>query len=245
MFVGSIYFWKYEEAWSPALRDKLHVVWHRFTSITVVCACFVYLTPMSWSALGLPSSIFQNLASTAIGLILPAVLYTGPIVYAIFAPEDELITWPSYDWLSFRNNVFAPIMEEIAFRMCMIPIMLHAGFSQTEAIFITPLFFGAAHVHHVLNDTGKVISLQVAGKKINIRAIYIAALVQATYTSVFGFFASYLFIRTGTIIAPIMAHAFCNYLGLPPTDFLSHPKGMGTYHHFLILFSFFLVGPFV
>lgn len=228
LFVGSLYFWKYNEPLSPALRDQLHVVWQRFTSITVVCACFVYLTPLSWTTLGIPSSIIQNMAAIIVGALLPAILYIGPIFYAFVAPEEELIVRPTMDWLTFRNIVFAPLMEEIAFRMCMVPIMLHAGFSVTSAVFLTPLFFGAAHVHHILNDTGKVTKMVIAGKTIRIPTVYIGATVQAAYTSVFGFFTSYLFIQTGTIIAPIVAHAFCNFMQLPPLDFLSHPKGKRT-----------------
>ncbi|MBA0596727.1 hypothetical protein Gorai_013536 [Gossypium raimondii] len=38
---------------------------------------------------------------------------------------------------------------------------------------------------------------------------------QLGYTVVFGSYASFLFIRTGNIVAPLVAHAFCNYMGLP------------------------------
>jgi prenyl protein peptidase len=56
---------------------------------------------------------------------------------------------------------------------------------------------------------------------------------QFAYTTLFGWYASYLFLRTGpspllspshtltndctgSIIPPILAHIFCNYMGLPP-----------------------------
>ncbi|OMO82179.1 putative protease U48 caax prenyl protease rce1 [Corchorus capsularis] len=38
---------------------------------------------------------------------------------------------------------------------------------------------------------------------------------QLGYTVIFGSYASFLFIRTGNIVAPLVAHAFCNYMGLP------------------------------
>lgn len=214
---------------TPALRDELYVVWQRLTSIVVVCFCFVYLTPLSWPAIGLPSSIVTHVLAAAVGLILPAIMYAGMIVYAILAPEEELVSWPSWDWLFFRNTIAAPIAEEVAFRMCMVPIMLHAGFSSTASVFITPLWFGLAHVHHVLNDDGRTVTLKLLGKSIPVRIIYLQVIAQAVYTTLFGFFASYLFLRTGSIFAPTTAHIFCNFFGLPPTDFMGHPKGKRTF----------------
>ncbi len=41
-------------------------------------------------------------------------------------------------------------------------------------------------------------------------------LFQFTYTTMFGWYATYLFIRTGHLVAPVLSHALCNALGLPP-----------------------------
>lgn len=41
------------------------------------------------------------------------------------------------------------------------------------------------------------------------------ALFQFTYTSLFGFFATFVFLRTGNVISITLAHTFCNWLGLP------------------------------
>jgi prenyl protein peptidase len=38
---------------------------------------------------------------------------------------------------------------------------------------------------------------------------------QFTYTSLFGFFAGFVFLRTGNVYSVILAHAFCNWMGLP------------------------------
>ena len=38
---------------------------------------------------------------------------------------------------------------------------------------------------------------------------------QAALTTVFGWYASFLLLRTGHFIAPLGAHAFCNFLGFP------------------------------
>lgn len=39
--------------------------------------------------------------------------------------------------------------------------------------------------------------------------------IQFIYTTVFGFYCCYLFIRTGSVFPPITAHSFCNVMGLP------------------------------
>lgn len=50
-------------------------------------------------------------------------------------------------------------------------------------------------------------------------------LFQFTYTSIFGWYATYLFLRTGHIAAPILAHAICNMFGFPPFGEMSkHPQ---------------------
>ncbi|CAN1820797.1 CAAX prenyl protease 2 [Linum perenne] len=47
---------------------------------------------------------------------------------------------------------------------------------------------------------------------------------QLGYTVIFGSYASFLFIRTGHLIAPLLAHIFCNYMGLPV--FFARKKGI-------------------
>lgn len=43
----------------------------------------------------------------------------------------------------------------------------------------------------------------------------IRSIFQFTYTSLFGFFVAFVFLRTGNIYACIVAHTFCNWMGLP------------------------------
>ena len=40
-------------------------------------------------------------------------------------------------------------------------------------------------------------------------------LFQAAFTTVFGWFAAYLLLCTGNLAAPLAAHVFCNWMGLP------------------------------
>jgi len=36
------------------------------------------------------------------------------------------------------------------------------------------------------------------------------------YTAVFGWYAAYMFLRTGNIVAPVVAHSICNVMQIPP-----------------------------
>ena len=43
----------------------------------------------------------------------------------------------------------------------------------------------------------------------------VRSLVQFGYTSVFGFYATFIFLRTASLPAVIIIHSFCNWAGLP------------------------------
>ncbi len=45
-------------------------------------------------------------------------------------------------------------------------------------------------------------------------------LFQFCYTYAFGIFSSFLFLRTGNLLACIVAHSFCNFMGFPDLDAL-------------------------
>jgi Type II CAAX prenyl endopeptidase Rce1-like len=38
---------------------------------------------------------------------------------------------------------------------------------------------------------------------------------QVTYTTLFGFHCTFLFLRSSSIVPPILAHIFCNLMGVP------------------------------
>jgi prenyl protein peptidase len=86
-------------------------------------------------------------------------------------------------------------------------------------IFITPLFFGLgktslsrqsnviAHIHHAYEHN-------LHNPRSPLATIVVTS-IQFTYTTIFGWYASYLFITTQTIWAPVVVHTFCNVMGLP------------------------------
>lgn len=89
-----------------------------------------------------------------------------------------------------------------------IPIHILAGFSEKRIVFLTPLYFGIAHLHHLYE-------FRLTNPRTPLLIAIVRSLFQFTYTSLFGFFAAFVFIRTGNLYSVILAHSFCNWMGLP------------------------------
>ncbi|XAR64657.1 hypothetical protein NMG60_11008416 [Bertholletia excelsa] len=111
------------------------------------------------------------------------------------------------DVLSWRYFIVAPLTEELVFRACMISLLLCGGFRTYSIIFFCPIFFSLAHLHHFLEFYSQ--------QNHSMLKALMAAGLQLGYTVTFGSYASFLFIRTGHLIAPLVAHIFCNLMGLP------------------------------
>ncbi|KAK3135811.1 hypothetical protein QOZ80_5BG0423680 [Eleusine coracana subsp. coracana] len=120
------------------------------------------------------------------------------IVHRIRAAVGDVMVW--------RNFVVAPFTEELVFRACMIPLLLCGGFKMHNIIFFSPVFFSLAHLNHWFE-------LHQQGCNF-MRSLLIVG-VQLGYTVIFGWYAAFLFIRTGNLLSPIIAHVFCNMMGLP------------------------------
>ncbi|KAK2401024.1 CAAX prenyl protease [Trifolium repens] len=119
------------------------------------------------------------------------------------------------DWLSeissnvmtWRNYIVAPLTEELVFRACMIPILLCGGFKPYSTMILCPIFFSLAHLNHFMEIYTK--------QNYRIKKAAMVIGLQLGYTVVFGSYASFLFIRTGHLAAPLVAHVYCNFMGLP------------------------------
>lgn len=101
-----------------------------------------------------------------------------------------------------------PITEEMVFRACFIPLHLLAKISPLRIVFYTPLYFGIAHIHHCYEYAlthPHMPLLPALGR----------SLFQFVYTSNFGFYAAFIYLRTGSLVAVILCHSFCNWCGLP------------------------------
>ncbi|KAI0693525.1 hypothetical protein C8T65DRAFT_64049 [Cerioporus squamosus] len=151
-------------------------------------------------------------------LVAP-VLYLGPL-YADYLSEAlpfqrhwsfRSSVLPMFStWVGRRNYIVGPITEEIVFRACMLSVYHMAGASRKKMIFLSPLWFGIAHLHHAwdtYNRYGRT------GSALRIAAMQ--TVFQLAYTSLFGFHCAFLFLRTGSLVPPIVSHIFCNVMGFP------------------------------
>jgi prenyl protein peptidase len=155
------------------------------------------------------------------------VVFVEPVVYPYFNPIER--------WGQIRNIIVAPLSEEIVFRGCMLPPLLASGLGPISSSFVAPIFFGVAHAHHA------VLKLQEGMKPAHVA---IVTTFQFMYTSLFGSYAAYVFLRTDSILAVFASHAFCNSMGLPDLSFLSKHGGRYSclYRHRVFLVGAYLFG---
>ncbi|XP_027711831.1 CAAX prenyl protease 2 isoform X7 [Vombatus ursinus] len=161
-YVGSLYVWK-----SELPRDHPAVIKRRFTSVLVVSS----LSPLCvllWRELtGLQPgiSLFTLMGfrlegifpAALLPLLLTMILFLGPLMQlsmdcpwdladglkVALAPQAWARCLTDMRWL--RNQVIAPLTEELVFRACMLP-MLAPCTGLGPAIFTCPLFFGVGHL---------------------------------------------------------------------------------------------------
>ncbi len=119
-------------------------------------------------------------------------------------------------WEAVRNFAVAPLAEEIIFRLCIIPPFVYSGTIGTAGIcWITPLFFGMAHMHHAVMK----LKLGEPWKRVMFGTVF-----QMTYTSLFGAYASYCFVKHGSLTGIMLVHSFCNFMGLPNMSLFFGPS---------------------
>ncbi|CAI6328307.1 unnamed protein product [Periconia digitata] len=210
---------------SPQLtRDAPSSIRARIRAVTFSCVVSVILTvcvlyqsgdvPVAdmLSLLGLWPVSLLDIVRT---MLLVVILFAGPL-FETGIVDGELKYWIRgtglYDslssWIGYRNFVVGPVSEELIWRSLIIPLHVLARFSGKQIIFLTPLYFGIAHVHHLYE-------FRLTHPQTPLLLAVLRSLFQFTYTSLFGFFAAFVFLRTGNVYSIVLVHAFCNWQGLP------------------------------
>lgn len=98
--------------------------------------------------------------------------------------------------------------EEVIFRSAIVPLHILAKVPPGRIVFTAPLYFGVAHIHHFYEfctthpDTSVIVAL-------------LRSLFQFTYTTMFGWYATFIYLRTGSLVSVILVHSFCNWCGVP------------------------------
>ncbi|XP_062892291.1 CAAX prenyl protease 2 isoform X2 [Mobula hypostoma] len=217
--------------WCPAC------CWPAATWAACTCGGAGYPGPSLLTLLGI--HLEGILAAACFPLLLTMVLFVGPLIQLVMD-----YSWDLFDGLKMfldprcwaqcladmrwmRNQVVAPLTEELVFRACMLPMLVPCT-GLSRAIVTCPLFFGVAHFHHVI-ELLKFRQGTVVG-------IFLSAVFQFSYTAVFGAYTAFIFIRTGHLIGPVLCHSFCNYMGFPAIGaVIEHPQK-------LMIFFFYVLG---
>ncbi|XP_071832839.1 CAAX prenyl protease 2-like isoform X2 [Apostichopus japonicus] len=225
VFVGSLYIW------TPLQRDHPVTIKQRIVSVLAVsmmCPFALFFIAEDatesqgysmWQYLGLRREAI--IPAAVLPLLVTMILFLGPLymTYLDYWNESDTVcqgkkfrvTPSTVHILWLRNYIVAPFTEEFVFRACMLPLLTPC-LGTTSSIFICPLFFGVAHIHHV--------SEKLRFRKRGDESIWLPAIFQFFYTSIFGAYSAFLFIRTGHLIGPFLSHAFCNIMGFPELEMI-------------------------
>ncbi|XP_023322349.1 CAAX prenyl protease 2 [Eurytemora carolleeae] len=214
-YVASLYVWPTKHE-----RDHPDTIKRRFVS----AAFMTVISPLFVTTFGAPHLLQQNSLCEILGLRLPGlipasifpvlltvILFLGPTVMLFTDPRVRVYWLPMYwkqslkDWIWWRNHVVAPFSEEFTFRACMVPILL-GYYTKKQTMLISPLFFGVAHFHHMVERIRK-------GQPI--LTSFLFSMFQFTYTTIFGTYSAFLFLSTGHFATPFLVHAYCNFMGFP------------------------------
>ncbi|KAL8908205.1 MAG: hypothetical protein Q9207_000926 [Kuettlingeria erythrocarpa] len=194
----------------------------RLVSVSVSVSAFVTIYVLAVYAEASGPEMLRLLGWYPIGIVevfksflLTALLFSGPL-FERAAVERGWRDWAGgrtvnetlSSWIGWRNYIAGPVTEEILFRSLLVPLHLLTPLSPTRVVLLTPLYFGIAHIHHfyefVLTHPHTPWAPSI-----------IRALIQFTYTTIFGWYATFIFVRTGDLVSVTLVHSFCNWAGLP------------------------------
>ena len=191
IFVASLYIWDRIDPKSARLsRDNPKLIKRRTLSVVVSS---IIAGAVTWVYGG--NLDFGAPSATSMGLT--ALQITFLMIGPISDQRSKLAKRPRIDLAFLRTVIVAPIFEEFVFRLCFHEILTVSGYSLNAALIVSPLLFAAAHVHH---HWSSCTNSQIAG--------------QVVHTCVFGWLGGYLLV-TRSLWDAILAHAICNYIGLP------------------------------
>ncbi|KAL0244051.1 hypothetical protein I308_105314 [Cryptococcus tetragattii IND107] len=210
-----------------------------FLSVGGVCYVVKHVGNYSWkeairptmALLGVP--IGFAMPSRVLPYLLTPGLMVGPLYAMYLSGEVPVIGWGKkgeslcstvkreFSLVEVRNYIVGPLTEEVVFRSTVLAVSLLGRLPLKSLVFGTPMWFGIAHAHHGFemykkNGRNGAAALQAI----------LTTLFQLTYTTLFGWFASYLYLRTGSVLPPLSAHVYCNVMGmyLPTTAIKRYPR---------------------
>ncbi|KAI5203821.1 CaaX prenyl proteinase Rce1 [Aureobasidium subglaciale] len=236
IYIAPFYFSPTLRSNSVANRNTPSVIEARIRAVIWSCVASVVITVsvLYFKGHATPTEVFHllgmcpvNLLDTAKSFLLVVILFAGPLFERAII-EGDWRTWGGAaikatvynDLIGWRNLVVGPVSEELVFRSLAISLFVLAQATAQRITFTSPLIFGVAHVHHLhetINSSRRpgASYLSTALTPSVILPGLLRSIFQFLYTSLFGFIAAFIYLRTSSLVACILAHSFCNWMGLP------------------------------
>ncbi|MHA2173858.1 MAG: CPBP family intramembrane glutamic endopeptidase [Candidatus Hodarchaeales archaeon] len=140
---------------------------------------------------GIVKNIIIGIACSLI-FLLPGlfIIIIPSFTWSLESALKEIL--PPDSWLIFAS-LSSGIFEEIVFRGVILVVLLKKGFNKYQAIFLTSLLFGSAHLINLF-----------MGRELS------EVLFQMIGSFLLGLVLSYLFIQTNSLLPPIILHYSIN-----------------------------------
>ncbi|XP_014663824.1 PREDICTED: CAAX prenyl protease 2-like, partial [Priapulus caudatus] len=209
-------------------RDHPETIKRRFISVFVVCC----IAPIYLKKLVLPSypEIFEEhtlwqwlgvkVNGLAIAILLPClltmILFMGPLM------------------LQYLDGLVPLYLGHIRVVCCRLTPLQTRLYAAYVAACIATCDDGAAPISRgsssrvsvsplsAITQLKKLCNRTLAQTFINVHVMFFSVF-QFSYTTIFGTYSAFLFLRTGHLAAPFVAHSFCNHMGFPAfNEVLSH-----------------------
>ncbi|EPY50730.1 CAA Xprenyl protease [Schizosaccharomyces cryophilus OY26] len=234
LYIGSLYIFSVGRPKPGLVRNDPNVVLARCTGVVVASFLSYFLT--KWLC-NTNSLVFLNLKQITKYLFHVGILFLGPLYQTFFVEKMYKVPLKNLlfeikDPVTWRNLVIGPLSEELMFRCAMVPLFEKLDYSWKEIILLAPLLFGFAHFHHsyelLLNYPGAYVIAMVQ------------FLVQFFYTTIFGWYSTYVFLQTHSLWPTFLIHSFCNFMGLPVFYGKIGTKSQTTIYYILLITGLFL-----
>ncbi|PRD23918.1 UNVERIFIED_CONTAM: CAAX prenyl protease 2 [Trichonephila clavipes] len=193
MYVGSLYVWRNNHG-----RDHPTTIKKRFLSVflmSFVSAIVVYVFTDKvyfgyeisyWSLMGLRLS--GLVPATILPLFLTMILFLGPMS------------------LHYHDGLYHRFFDLKMWLYCLTNVVWLRN--HVVAPFFEEFTFRACMLPILVPCFGYKNSVILC-------PFFFGIVFQFAYTTVFGAYSTYLFLRTGHVAAPVIVHAFCNHMGFP------------------------------
>ena len=188
---------------------KMDSYYFRPLSICVM-AIFSFILMYFFDLLGY-FYLFHSYFLSKCAIRATVVLFLGAILQSIFDNFDEWNDLQSFKkylkrlkkkLLSFemvRSLIIGPLTEEMIYRSFACSLWEDSGIPNGYTIFLLSFIFGVSHMNKYFLEKGPL-------------GMYI---IQVGFTTVFGWWESFVWLKTNSYFTCVFLHSFCNYMQFP------------------------------